>query len=108
MKQRVLFGGDIMHTVRNIVATIAALVLLLAFVTTISGNPINELAYVVIALGIVLFLISLLANVKRHSRIQIGVLSRGEFYGVVVIIMGWLFILNSRIDSLFQMLASMK
>lgn len=40
-----------------------------------------------------------------NSPIRVGMINRGEFYGVVVVIIGAFFYLNNRIDSIFQLLA---
>jgi hypothetical protein len=106
--QRLSHGGDIVSILKTVVATAIALVLLLAFITTLIGTPVNALAYTVIALGVALLILSLLSNIMHQSRIKIGAINRGEFYSVVAIIMGWLFLLTNRIDSLYQIMINMK
>ena len=52
-------------------------------------------------LGATLVLLGLLTALERRSALSLGVINRAEFYGVVVVILGAFFYMNTRIDTLF-------
>lgn len=94
-----------MKVLIKIVAIITASVVSWAVVTTMYNMPSYLTSYIVIGSGIMLFLIGFLSNIRRNSPISVGAINRGEFYGVVVVILGAFFYLNTRIDTLFTLLA---
>ena len=65
-------------------------------------------AYMLIAVGFIMFIVHFLSNVIRNSPLRVGAINRGEFYSVIVVILGAFFYLNTRIDALFSILAPMR
>ncbi len=94
-----------MSILKKFVATIVILVVTWAVITSMFNMPSYITAYMVIASGVLLFLVNFLSNIKHNSPIKVGLINRGEFYGVVVVILGAFFYLNTRIDGLFQIIA---
>lgn len=54
--------------------------------------------------GITMAIISVLRNTKRQSPIKVGAITRAEFYGVIIALISWIFIINNRIDQIMLIL----
>ena len=94
-----------MSILQKFVTGVVAIVIFWAFISTILNIQGDITAFLIIAAGITLFLVSLLSNIRRNSPLSLGAINRGEFYGVVVIMFGAFFYLNTRIDTLFTIIA---
>ena len=97
-----------MNTLKRFVAVAIMVVVAWAIISTFLNVQAFVTAYILIALGILLFLVSFLSNIRRSSPIRIGVINRGEFYGVVVVILGAFFYMNTRIDTLFTIISQIR
>jgi len=66
-------------------------------------------AYALIVGGLLLLMFGILRNITRQSRPKLtGGINRAEFYGVIAALFGWIqiwiFNLQNRIDSIYQIL----
>jgi len=93
-----------MRFVTGIFAGITTMIILYAIVAAISKIPYGAAAYVLIGLGAIALLISIARNISRNSPIKIGAANRAEFYSVVVILIGFMFTINLRVDALYQIM----
>lgn len=59
-----------------------------------------------IAWGAILLIISILSNITRNSPMKLKPANRAEFYSVVVVLVGMLLTMNSRIDAIYQIIAT--
>lgn len=84
------------------------IVFILAIVTTFSGISNTVVVIILMALGFILFVVDMLSKITRNSPLKIGGLTRGEFYGILVIMVSYLMYLNTRIDSIYQIVVSLK
>lgn len=94
-----------MSILKKLVANIVMLVVTCVVIDSMFNMPSYFTAYMVIASGVLLFLVNYLSNVKRNSPIRVGSINRGEFSGVVVVILEAFFYLNTRIDTLFSLIS---
>ena len=109
IKQRLVTkGDDMLNIIKRIVAGLVALLMTYTILTGMFATPNDIALYMLIVAGIVLLIVGLLTNIRRMSRISLGTISRAEFFGVIAVLIGWMFMLNNRIDSLYQILISMK
>ena len=69
---------------------------------SIATNIINNLSVLLIILGLTLLLIGILTNITHRSTPKLGAISRTEVYGVVVALVGYMFYINNRIDTVYQ------
>jgi hypothetical protein len=90
---------------KKFVATVVILVVAWAVITSMFSAPGYITAYIVIASGVLLFLVNFLSNIRHNSPVHVGAINRGEFYGVVVVILGAFFYLNTRLDTLFTIIS---
>ena len=97
-----------MRFITYIVALFIVIFLVISILSIIF-SPLADIAWiasqVLIGLGILLFIMGILNSLIRHSAMKIGALSRAEFYGVVIAMIGYMFMLNLRIDTIFTLLA---
>ena len=84
--------------------------------------PYSILPPIIIGLGVILFILSILSNMRRSSPPKIGAVNRYEYYSAIVVLIGILLYLygsmetmngridatNVRIDEIYQLLLTMK
>jgi len=97
-----------MNILKKTVATIVIFLMAWAVVSTMFNISGYITAYLIIAMGAIMFLVNFLSNIRRNSPISVGAINRGEFYGVVVVMFGAFFYLNTRIDALFTIISQMR
>ena len=97
-----------MRILKGIVAGIITALILYAIVAIIYSMPYSVIPPILAVFGALLLISGILSSIKRNSPIKLGVASRGEFYGVVVLLVSILLGMNGRIDTLYQILITMK
>ncbi len=110
---RIFIEEDIMLKIpgflkKSIAIAITILILWGIITIFVSNAPSYLTAALIIILGIALAVIDIISRANRNSPIKLGMIGRGEFYGVVAVIVGCFFYLNTRIDSIYQILFSLK
>jgi hypothetical protein len=108
IRQRNYIWEVILNVLKYSVAVAILFFVIWAIVSTLIGEPNYKTAYFIIAFGIILFLISFFTNIGHNSPVKLGVINRGEFYGVVAVIIGSFFYMNTRIDALFTLITQIR
>jgi len=93
---------------KRAIAVVIVVVFVWGLVTMLYNIASYVTALLLVVLGAILAIISVLSDTKRHSPIKVGNINRGEFYGVIVVVVGCMFYLNTRIDSIYQIIVSLK
>jgi hypothetical protein len=106
--QRINLWEGILSILLRFVAIAVMIVIAWAVISTLIDTSTYITAYIIIGLGVILALISFLSNIRHNSPISLGLINRGEFYGVVVVIIGSFFYLNTRVDALFTLVSQIK
>ena len=113
--KRIIIGHQLLveeDSMPNILKRAIVLAIVIVFLwgifTTFYTTPSYVTALLLIILGVTLAVVDIVSKTTRHSAIKIGAISRGEFYGIITVMVGCLFYLNVRIDSLFQLLIALK
>ena len=93
---------------KSIVAISITALILYAIIAVIFSVPYGAIPPFLIGLGVIMFVLSIASNITRNSLPEVGAANRYEFYSVTVVLVGFLFALNLRIDSIFEILMAMK
>lgn len=97
-----------MSILKRIVAIIITAVILYTVFAIIFSLPYSVAPYMLIGWGLILLIISVLSNIHKNSPRKLGVANRYEFYSVTVVLVGLIVGINLRVDSIFQILLTMK
>lgn len=108
IKQQLYRRYNTLRILKGIVAGIITALILYAIVAIIYNIPYSIVPPIIIGLGVILFVFSILSNIERTSPSKVGAANRYEFYSVTALLIGFLFALNLRIDSIFEILMTMK
>ena len=81
--------------------------MLYAIVAITYNVPYSVIPPILIGLGLILLVLSILSNIKRNSPKKLGAANRGEFYSVIVVLIGVPLAINGRIDDIYQILVTM-
>lgn len=92
-----------------ILAVLIVVFLVISMMTSfdiIDQDLLDKFTAGLISLGALLMVVGILSNIIRHSKAKLGTINRAEFYGGIVILVGFMFTMNQRIDTLFTLFAS--
>lgn len=93
-----------LNIIKFIVVTVVSLLMVYVVITGLFETP-PDVALVMLGIaGAILAIIGILTSVRRNSPIRVGVINRAEFYGVVVVLVTYIFYLNTRIDQIMLLL----
>ena len=95
---------DMWNITKRIVGVIIMLLMSYVIITELLATPSNTAVFLLMATGILLMVIGIFSNIRRHSRISIGAVNRAEFYGAIVTMVGYMIYMNTRIDQIMLQL----
>jgi len=89
-----------LRILKVIVVGLITTLILYAIVAIIYSIPYSVIPPILIGLGIIMFVLSISSNIKRSSLPKLGAVNRGEFYSLIVVLIGVLLAMNGRIDAI--------